>query len=162
LNVIDIQRLGPSFAEHAASCASSRILCKVHVAFEAWIRLELAQVLQHLGNISFDCAYGGSACKGDLLLDVDGQRVGFELKSFVNGADANKFDKFPRQLELLKSEVLGGGIAQGVAICTFVGYRDTKMALLCQKWFPQPWETTSLLSIHADQPLRLTLASIGS
>jgi len=160
--VVDIEALAKAFAKHAASCSSSGVLCAVHVAFESWFRLELAQtLLAHLeGNISFDCCYRDSLCKADLLFEKRDAKAAFELKSFVRGADANKLAKFPRQLELLKAAVADGVVAQGIAFCTFIGYTDVWLDRIREKLFQVPWETTSLIPILADKPLRFMVATI--
>lgn len=160
--MVDIESLAQAFAKHAAICSSSQVLCTVHVAFESWFRLELAQtLLTHLGgNISFDCCYRNSLCKGDLLFEANDGKAAFELKSFVRGSDANKLAKFPRQLELLKTAVTDGTIAQGVAFCTFIGYTNVWLDRVREKLFPVPWETTSLKPILADKALRFMLAGI--
>jgi hypothetical protein len=162
LRVVDIESLAQAFAQHAATCRSSGVLCTVHVAFESWFRLELAQTLltNLKGNISFDCWYTNSSCKGDLLFEVNDGKAAFELKSFVRGSDANKLAKFPRQLELLKKAVADGTVAQGVAFCTFIGYTNVWLDRVREKLFPVPWETTNLKPILADKPLRFMVAGI--
>ncbi len=162
MRVVDIETVAQAFAKHAATCSSSGVLCSVHVAFESWFRLELAQtLLTHLeGNISFDCCYRDSLCKADLLFEAGDAKAAFELKSFVRGSDANKLAKFPRQLELLKAAVADGMVSQGIAFCTFIGYTNLWLDRLREKLFPVPWETTSLKSILADKPLRFMIAGI--
>jgi len=53
MKVIEIEFLARAFGKHAVTCGSANIsaniLCSVHVAFESWFRLELAQTL-HAGT----------------------------------------------------------------------------------------------------------------
>jgi hypothetical protein len=161
LRVVEIDSLAQTFAEHVATCSSSSILCSVYVAFESWFRLELAHTLHtHInGDISFDYSCEGTSNKADLLLALDGRKVVFELKSFA-GSDGNKLAKFPGQLNSIRAEVDGRRVEQGVAFCTFIGYTNDRMNKLCRKLFQPPWETTELLPILADKPLRFMLASV--
>src|SRR6266568_81821 len=124
MKVIDNEALATAFARHVAACGSSNVLCGVHVALESWFRLELAHTLftELEGSVSFDYTYKGTRNKADLLYEQKDHRVVFELKSFVSGADANKFAKFPNQLDLVKTAVAEGSVAQGIAFCTFIGY----------------------------------------
>ncbi len=162
MKVIDNELLAEAFAKHAAACSSSNILCSVHVAFESWFRLELAHTLfaEFEGDIGFDYSYKGTRNKADLLFELNDRKVVFELKSFVSGADANKLDKFPSQLDLVKAAVAEGTIAQGIAFCTFIGYKTEKLDGLRKALFVTPWKTTGLRPILVDKPLRFMLAEI--
>ncbi len=111
------------------------------------------------GDVSFDYSYEGTSNKADLLLALDGRKVVFELKSFA-GSDANKLAKFPGQLNSIRTEVDGGRVEQGVAFCTFIGYTNDRMNNICRRLFQSPWQTTELLPILADKPLRFMLASL--
>jgi hypothetical protein len=161
LKVVEIDDLAQAFAKHAAACSSSGVLCGVRVAFESWFRLELAYTMHtHINaDISFDYSYQGTSNKADLLLTLDGRKVVFELKSF-SGSDANKLAKFPGQLNAIRTEVDHRRIEQGVAFCTFIGYTDDRMNNICRRLFQPPWQTTELLPILADKPLRFMLASV--
>jgi hypothetical protein len=161
LRVVEIENLAEAFAKHAAACSSSVVLCSVRVAFESWFRLELAYTMHtHInGDISFDYSYEGTSNKADLLLTLDGRKVVFELKSFA-GSDANKLAKFPGQINSIRTEVDHRRVEQGVAFCTFTGYTSDRMNDICRKFFQPPWQTTKLLPILADKPLRFMLASV--
>lgn len=164
MKVIEIESLARAFTKHVITCRSANVLCTVHVAFESWFRLELAHTLhtETEGNISFDCPYEGSSYKGDLMLEINGRKAAFELKSFVQGSDANKLASLPRQLDLIRTAVANNRVAQGVAFCTFIGYTSERMKNLCARFFSQPWESTDLLPILEDKPLRFMLASVDA
>ena len=163
MRVVEIDNLAQAFAKHAAACSSSGVLCGVRVAFESWFRLELAYAMHTYINadISFDYFYEGTANKADLLLSLDGRKVVFELKSFA-GSDANKLAKFPGQLNSIRTEVDHRRVEQGVAFCTFTGYTHDRMNDICRRLFQPPWQTTKLLPILTDKPLRFMLASVVS
>jgi hypothetical protein len=67
-------------------------------------------------------------------------------------ADANKIDKFPGQLKRLANLVDSGGVSPGLALCTFCGYKDTRVSMLQQKFFDDSWRVLGPRPVLAGAP----------
>lgn len=85
----------------------------------------------------------------------------FELKCFVKGADSNKIQKWPPQLERLAHVVKQGTSVQGVALSTFFGYPDEKMSGFAIRFHPSPWRRFGPIRFMEDAPLQLVVATVG-
>ncbi len=120
---IDITHLLQTLKDHILGCPSAEIVLDSIAAFESWFLVELAHVLRtsFLLDVDTSYTYPCSKCKADLVAGGTEQVV-FELKCFVARQDAQKKQRFPEQLAMLKATVGTGHALQGMAIVTFVGY----------------------------------------
>jgi len=164
--MIDIGDLALRFGKHVSDCRSAPTVCRVHVAFESWFRAELAYLLntteRGIERLSFDYSYPGTRAKADIVLKVGPDTVVFELKSFVQGADANKIAEFPKQTERLRMLVDEGRANQAIALATFVGYTETRIRILLDRFFPSTWHKTAPRSFVDGDPLQFVLAEFRS
>ncbi len=109
--------------------------------------------------IQFSYDYPGTREKADLAARSEKGLMVFELKCFVKGADANKTQKWPIQLERLLQLVEKGTVIQGAALSTFFGYKDDKISEFVCRFHPRPWSYSGPLSVFGEAPLRLVLAT---
>lgn len=100
-------------------------------ACEGWFRVELVPALINMGvegkRISPDYGYPNTRSKADLAIiasDKSRTDVVFELKHFVQFADAQKKKSWPTQVQRLTHLVEQGVVDQGVAFMIF-GYLDS-------------------------------------
>ena len=161
--MLDLEKVAGALTDHVAKCRSAQIVCRAPIAVESWFRVELVLALVDAGieleQVEFIYAYPGSRDRGDLAIAGSTFRAVFELKSFVCFADANKIDKFPGQLKRLANVVDSGGISQGLAFCTFCGYKDARVSILQQKFFDDSWRVLGPRPVVAGAPLLFLLAS---
>jgi hypothetical protein len=161
--MLDLEKVARALTNHVAKCRSAQIICRASIAAESWFRVELVLALVDAGvgleQVEFTYAYPGSRDRGDLAIVGPTFRAVFELKSFVCFADANKIDKFPGQLKRLANLVDSGGVSQGLAFCTFCGYKDAKVSALQQQFFDNSWLVVGPRPVLAGAPLVFLLAS---
>ena len=124
---LDLEALAQGISNHVSTCPPARFLCTTQASFESWFRVELVPVLMEMGidfdAISPDYTYPGTHYKADLVYSGVGGRTILELKSFVSGQDANKQDRYPVQIERLRSLLAQeASIAQVITFTTFQGY----------------------------------------
>ena len=124
--MVDSRGLFQQFLAHAATLRSTEFVAWHLFACEGWFRVELVPALVeigvHKGRITPEYTYPGSSNKADLAIvsaDSDRTEVVFELKHFVQFADANKKQKFPDQVGRLTELVRDGAIDQGVIFMAF-------------------------------------------
>jgi hypothetical protein len=161
--MIDLNVLAGALVRHVDSCRSADIVCALPNAVESWFRVELVPALMDIGvppqHVDFNFTYPGTRDKADIaILAPEGFTV-FELKSFVCSADANKIEKFPKQIARLESLVRNKVIAQGMAFCTFCGYTRDRTERLAGGFFPSPWTTTRIKALRNGKPLQFVFAS---
>jgi hypothetical protein len=152
----------PRLVKHVSDCGAAAIVCQVHVALESWFRAELAYLLntteKNLEELSFDYRYPGTQGKADIALTAGSDIVVFELKSFVQGADANKIAEFPKQTQRLRNLIEQGRARQAIALATYIGYTESRIRVLLDRSFPQVWQKTTLKPFVHGQPLQFVLA----
>lgn len=137
------------------------MVCSVGVAFESWFQVELAQMLAsraEFETIRFVYYYPGTRQKADLSVGGKDGRVVFEMKCFVQGADANKVKNWPSQLRMLAELVERGGVCQGVALSTFFGYSPRKTVELVSRFYPSPRSYFRPRPFFDDKLLQLAIA----
>jgi len=164
--MIEVDTLAEAFARHVGSCRSASIVCALPIAVESWFRVELVPALIDVGvsleHVSFNFTYAGTRDKADIAVIGSAHSAVFELKSFVCSADANKIEKFPKQIARLESLVQTKVATQGIAFCTFFGYTNNRLEGLCKGFFPSSWHTTQVRLLREAHPLRFMLASFHS
>lgn len=154
--------LGQNFLRHVATRPSGLVACSVGVASEAWFRVEIAHMLLMAGlaGIRFGYDYPASRQKGDLACVSDGGLSVFELKCFVRGSDANKMQNWPEQVARLLDLVRKGTAKQGLAVSTYFGYTEEKMAVLISNFHPPPWRRFGPRRFFENAPLQLVVGSV--
>jgi hypothetical protein len=100
--------------------------------------------------------------RADLVATIANELIVFELKCFVNGADANKMQKWPEQLSRLVKVIENGDARKGVAVCTFQGYGNSRVATFAKRFHPDPWNTAGPRKFFGHAPLQLVVATIAN
>jgi hypothetical protein len=114
------------FLAHVATLRSTEFVARNLFACEGWFRVELMPALVDTGvrkdRVIPEYKYPGTRNKADLALFADDSNmteVVFELKHFVQFADANKKQQFPVQIGRLTELVHYGVINQGIIFMAF-------------------------------------------
>ena len=157
------ETLAREFAHHVAACPSGIMACTVRMAVESWFQMELASMLSkspYAGSVVCGWHYPGTREKADLVARIADRRIVFELKCFVKGADANKLDKWPGQLSRLAKLIGRGDAPKGVAVSTFHGYGNERVAHFIEQFYPAPWNTAGPVNFFDDAPLQLVVATV--
>ena len=154
--------IGEKFLKHVASRPSGLVACSVGAAFEAWFHVEIAYMLltEGLASVRFGYDYSDSRQKADLACEGEWGLSVVEIKCFVRGADANKMQTWPEQLNRLLKFVQKGDAAQGLAISTYFGYKEEKMADLISKFHPLPWRRFGPRKFFENAPLQIVVGSV--
>ncbi len=165
---LDINSLAQGISKYVSTCTSARFLCTKQASFESWFRVELVPVLVELGvdyeTVSPDYTYPGTRYKADLVCSGKGGRTLIELKSFVSGQDANKKDRYPDQIERLRSLLdQDASIEQVITFTTFQGYSPRQITTLIGRLFdPSQWSMVGPISVIDEYPsLQLLIAGIN-
>ena len=162
--MLQAKSLAEEFAKHVAGCPSGIIACTVGAAVEAWFQVELAHLLVRAGmdSVRFGYDYPNTREKADLAVKGKWGLSVIEIKCFVQGADSNKMDTWPRQLKRLLHPAENGVAAQGVAVSTYFGYSEKRTSDLVSRFYPIPWSHSGPLRFLADAPLRLVVATVSN
>jgi hypothetical protein len=154
--------VGEEFLKHVASRPSGLVACSVSAACEAWFQVELAHMLltRGLDSVRFGYDYPDSRQKADLACEGEWGLSVFEIKCFVRGADANKLHAWPEQLNRLVRLVQKGDAAQGLAVSTYFGYKEEKMADLISRFHPLPWRRFGPRKFFENAPLQMAVGSV--
>ena len=160
--MLESDLVGEEFLRHVASRPSGLVACSVRSAFEAWFQVELAHMLltKGLGSVRFGYDYPDSRQKADLACEGERGLSVFELKCFVRGADANKMQTWPDQLNRLLSLVQKGGAAQGLAVSTYFEYKQEKMADVISRFHHLPWRRLGPRKFFENAPLYMVVGSV--
>jgi hypothetical protein len=168
MSLIDPQNLSSAFRAHFGLLPSAHLAASRATSFEGWFRIELAYTLLTLGfeeqDLRFKYEYPYSIAprqKADLAI-VKAVQIVFELKPFVNGADANKLKKFPTQIALLQQCVQSKIFNQGIAFATFFGYTDRRVHSMLSKFFSEAWQVVGPYPLLDGRPLKFIVAEIHS
>ncbi len=162
--MLHAETLANEFVHHVAACPSGLMACTVRMAVESWLQIELASMLSkspYAGSIVCDWHYPGTREKADLVARIADRQIVFELKCFVKGADAKKLEKWPGQLSRLAKLIERGDAPQGVAVSTFHGYGNDRVACFIKQFYPTPWIAAGLLNFFDDAPLQLVVATVA-
>lgn len=136
--MIDLDKLKAGFLEKIRKQPAASLIASESTCFESWFRAELAVALLGQGilreTIAFNYAYPRARrLRADLAV---GARIVFELKCFSYGADANKIQEFPRQVQLLEDHTGNGEMDQAVCFASFFGYTPQRLQMLCDRFWP--------------------------
>jgi hypothetical protein len=161
--VFDAEALAQQFAAHVFGCPSGIVACSVRAAVESWFQVELAHMMFKSGRFDsvqfgYDYPAGG---KADLAAESDEGLFVFELKCFVQGADARKNETWPSQLGRLAQLVDRGVAWQGVALSTYFGYSPERVDRFDKRFHPSPWISSGRLRVIESAPLQLIGATRG-
>lgn len=154
--------VGEDFLKHVASRPSGLVACSEGAAFGAWFQVELAHMLRAngLNSVRFGYDYPGSRQKADLACEGEWGLSVFEIKCFVRGADANKMQTWPEQLNRLLKLVQKGDAAQGLAVSTYFGYKEERMVDLSARFYPLPWKRFGPRKFFHNAPLQIVVGSV--
>ena len=141
--IIDPNQLCTEFQAHVRDLPSTPLVASEATSFESWFRVELGiTLIQRLGVQRAKLIYNynyptptNQKRKADICIESETPIV-FELKTFSEGADANKLQKFPGQNQLLREHVVGGHFRQGVSFATFFGYSERRLQTIIGKLYP--------------------------
>ncbi len=160
--MLESAAVGEEFLKHVASRPSGLVACSVSAACEAWFQVELAHMLltKGLDSVRFGYDYPHSRGKADLACEGEWGISVFELKCFVRGADANKMLKWHEQLKRLVNLVQNRYAAQGIAVSTYYGYSEEKMADLTSRFHPLPWRCFGPRRFFENAPLQMVFGSV--
>jgi hypothetical protein len=108
--MLNVEDLLQRFSAHVTNCKSAPFVCSTRASFESRFRVELFPVLCELGcpteSIDPDFTYPSSGNKADLCVKIKAEQIVFELKCFVDGADAHKKSSYPDQTKRLEQLVM--------------------------------------------------------
>lgn len=152
------------FLAHVTTLRSTEFVARQPFACEGWFRVELIPALVDTGiqevRITPEYTYPGTRNKADLAIvaaDSSRAEVVFELKHFVQFADAQKRHSLPVQIDRLTELVRQGVINQGVIFMVFFYLDSSQPAKIISRsfqknlgWFvvdPQPLLIGSLATV---------------
>jgi hypothetical protein len=108
--------------------------------------------------VGYDHPRGG---KADLQATDSEGLIVFEITVSFYGADANKKEKWPGQLERLRTLVEKGHAEQGVAFSTCSGYGDDALSCLTGRLRPPRWNRVGPSKLLETAPLKLFVATLN-
>lgn len=150
--VFEPARLAAQYRDHLLTRQALDVfLDNPYFSSEGWFQVEFTSMLVQSG---WKAIPGYSYPQRRLAADVgvllqDQSLVLVEMKCFVHGADQNKREHFPKQLQQLRACVEEGSLVEGIAIATFSGYKNRTQPLW-DSLIGSPWSTVPLTSVQED------------